>query len=254
MYKVITTCYNCEAFIKKCIESLLCQKRSDWEMYIFDDASTDKSFEVATKVANGDSRIKIIKNKKNKGAVYNKTYNFVSHAKPKDEDVIVTLDGDDYLGSPYALCYLDKIYSKDYWLTYGGLVCLEEFFSSDLRKPIDWSKSLRNQMFCITHLRSHKFFLYKNVKDKDLRHRSGELFKIPEDIILNIPMAEMSGKDKCFFITPKLYYHRYHSNSDTIKNFDHRADVVKNDISFREAYHKKTKQQLLDWECDWSIV
>ena len=76
MFKIVTTCYNCEAFIKECIESVLAQKQSDWEMYIFDDASYDKSREVAKEVANGDPRIKIIENKVNRGAVYNKTYNF----------------------------------------------------------------------------------------------------------------------------------------------------------------------------------
>ena len=109
MFKIITTCYNCESFIGQCIESVLSQNQTDWEMYITDDASEDNSVEVATEVANGDPRIKIIKNDKNMGAVYNKTFNFINHAKPDDEDVVVTLDGDDYLGSQYALCHLKII-------------------------------------------------------------------------------------------------------------------------------------------------
>ncbi len=97
-------------------------------MYIFDDASTDNSVEVATEATNGDPRVKIIKNKINRGAVYNKTYNFIRHAKPDDEDIIVTLDGDDYLGSQYALCYLKKIYSEGYWFSYGGFIASEKSF------------------------------------------------------------------------------------------------------------------------------
>ena len=128
MIKIITTCYNCEPFIGQCIESVLSQKQTDWEMYITDDASVDKSVEVATKVANGDPRIKIIKNDKNMGAVFNKTSNFLNHAELDDEDVIVSLDGDDYLSSEYALCYLKKIYSKGYWLSYGSFVASEKNF------------------------------------------------------------------------------------------------------------------------------
>ena len=66
MIKIVTTCFNCEAFIKECIKSVLSQKQSVWEMYIFDDASTDNSVEVATEVANGDPRIKIIKKTKHR--------------------------------------------------------------------------------------------------------------------------------------------------------------------------------------------
>ena len=85
---------------------MLLQDENEWEMYIIDDASFDKSIEVAQKTANRDPRIKILRNKKNMGAVFNKTSNFVYHAKPVDEDIIVTLDGDDYLTDTEALSYL----------------------------------------------------------------------------------------------------------------------------------------------------
>ena len=251
MFKIVTTCYNCESFIKECIESVFDQKQSDWEMYIFDDASTDNSVEVA----NGDTRIKIIENKINRGAIYNKTYNFIRHAKPDDEDIIVTLDGDDYLGSQYALCYLKKIYSGGYWFSYGGFIASEKSFydsaAPDHLTPIDWNRSLRNQRFCITALRSHKFFLLKNLRDKDLRYRSGMLFKFPEDIILNIPMAEMAGEDKCFFLKEKIYSYRIHKNSDSFQNDDHRTAITRDDLSFREEYPRKTKEELVKWKCDW---
>tara|TARA_R110000772_G_C13196112_1_gene429539 strand:+ start:106 stop:882 length:777 start_codon:yes stop_codon:yes gene_type:complete len=257
MIKIVTTCYNCEAFIKECIESVFAQKQSDWEMYIFNDASHDKSREVAREVANGDPRIKIIENKVNRGAVYNKTYNFINHAKPDDEDIIVTLDGDDYLGSRYALCYLKKIYSEGYWFSYGGFIASEKSFydsaSPDHLTPIDWNRSLRNQRFCITALRSHKFFLLKNLRDKDLRCRNGTLFKFPEDIILNIPMAEMAGEDKCFFLKEKIYSYRIHKNNDTFQNDDHRTAITRDDLSFREEYPRKTKEELVKWECDWTF-
>lgn len=256
MFKIITTCYNCELFIKQCIESALAQKQNDWEMYIIDDASEDNSVEVATEVANGDPRIKIIKNNKNIGSLYNKTSNFIHHAKPDDEDVIVTLDGDDYLSSKYALCYLKKIYSQGYWLSYGGFIASEKSFyaAPDHLTPIDWKRSLRNQRFCITHLRSHKFFLLKNVRDKDLRHRNGVLFKFPEDIILNIPMAEMAGEDKCYFLKEKTYAYRIHKNNDSFANDAERTEITTNDLSFRPEYPRKTKEELVNWVCDWSRI
>ena len=258
MFKIVTTCYNCEAFIKDCIESILAQKQNDWEMYIFDDASTDNSVEVATEAANGDPRVKIIKNKINRGAVYNQTYNFIHHAKPDDEDIIVSLDGDDYLINKHVLCYLKKIYAQGYWLFYGGFIASEKSFykwaAPDHLTPIDWERSLRNQRFCITALRSCKYFLFKNVRDKDLRHKNGIVFKFPQDIILFIPMAEMAGEEKCYFSEKNIYYYRIHNNNDSFINDDERTAITRDDLSFREEYPRKTKQQLLDWKCDWSII
>ena len=96
------------------------QDYDNWEMYIFDDASTDNSVEVAEKTINGDNRIKIIKNPKNMGAVYNKTFNFVKVCDPEDEDIIVTLDGDDFFNKKEALTYLNNVYLNGWWMTYGG--------------------------------------------------------------------------------------------------------------------------------------
>ena len=65
MFKILTTCYNCEAFIKECIGSVLAQNESEWEMYIIEDASTDNTVEEARKASYGDPRIKILSNKNN---------------------------------------------------------------------------------------------------------------------------------------------------------------------------------------------
>ena len=227
------------------------QEEKNWEMYIMDDASTDSSVNVAREFAKKDSRIIITQNKENKGAVFNKTINFVSVAKPDDEDIIVTVDGDDYLKHSKTLSYLKTIYSKGYWFTYGGFSSSPLIqFPEDHLSPIDWSKSLRNQRFCLTHLRSHKFFLLKNVKDVDLKYKDGRFFKYGEDMVLFIPMAEMAGKNRSFHIKDKLYYYRFHNRNDHYLNNQER-DIIKDDLSFRITYKKKTKKQLVNYACDW---
>jgi len=223
-------------------------------MYIIDDASTDNTVKVAVKTSNGDPRIKILRNKKNTGVVFNQTSNFVHHAKPNDEDVIVTLDGDDYLINAQVLSHLKQIYSKGYWLTYGGIDHSpltqhpKEYYTE-----INWSVSLRSQTFCLSHLRSHKFFLLKNIKSVDLKDKEKNFFKFGVDVALCIPMAEMAGKNKCFHIKDKLYYYRLHNNNvhkSSEKN-KKRGEHIQGDLSFRTPYKKKTKDELINWECDW---
>lgn len=229
------------------------QEEKNWEMYIMDDASTDSSVSVAREFAKKDSRIIITQNKENKGAVFNKTVNFVSVAKPDNEDIIVTVDGDDYLKHSKTLSYLNTIYSKGYWLTYGGFSSSPLIqFPEDHLSPIDWSKSLRNQRFCLTHLRSHKFFLLKNVKDVDLKYKDGRFFKYGEDMVLFVPMAEMAEKNRCFHIKDKLYYYRFHDKNDHHLNNEER-DIIKHDLSFRVPYKKTTKKQLINSKCNWTL-
>ena len=252
MIKIITTCYNCENYISSCIESIQKQEEKNWQMYIMDDASTDSSVKVAKEFAKKDSRIIITQNKENKGAVFNKTVNFVSIAKPDDEDIIITVDGDDYLKHPKTLSYLNIIYSKGYWFTYGGIDhTTKKRFPEDFYTEINWYLSLRNQRFCISHLRSHKFFLLKNIKSIDLKHKDGRFFKYGEDMALFIPMAEMAGKNKCFHIKDKLYYYRFHNENVHESSKRQERNIIKNDLSFRVPYKKTTKKQLINSKCDW---
>ncbi len=45
-FSIIATGYNCEKFAKECIESVLNQTYTDWELLIYNDASTDKTKEI----------------------------------------------------------------------------------------------------------------------------------------------------------------------------------------------------------------
>lgn len=44
---IITPVYQAEKFLKKCVDSILSQSFTDWELLLVDDGSTDKSSEIA---------------------------------------------------------------------------------------------------------------------------------------------------------------------------------------------------------------
>ena len=58
MITVITPFYNAEKTLKRCIDSVLSQSYKDFEYILVDDASTDKSLEVAYGFK--DKRIRLI--------------------------------------------------------------------------------------------------------------------------------------------------------------------------------------------------
>ncbi|MFQ1899015.1 glycosyltransferase family 2 protein [Aeromonas veronii] len=63
--------YNGEKTLSKCIESILCQSYSDFELIIADNSSTDKTQEICQAYSASDTRVKYVRHVKNHGAEYN---------------------------------------------------------------------------------------------------------------------------------------------------------------------------------------
>ena len=67
--------FNSEKSIRKCLDSLLCQTFSDFEIIISDNASTDNTSNICKEYQNKDSRIKFFQQKSNIQIIGN--FNFV---------------------------------------------------------------------------------------------------------------------------------------------------------------------------------
>ena len=88
---VVTTVYNCEKWIQKCIESIRDQTVTNFECYLLDDMSTDNSVAKAKELIADDDRFKIINNTKKLYQVGN--YEQVMRSSKVDnEDIIVQVD------------------------------------------------------------------------------------------------------------------------------------------------------------------
>jgi glycosyltransferase involved in cell wall biosynthesis len=62
LVSILTPFKNTEAFLPKCIDSILKQSYTNWELLIIDDGSTDNSFDIVYAYAEKDPRIKLFKN------------------------------------------------------------------------------------------------------------------------------------------------------------------------------------------------
>ena len=65
LVSVLLNCYNAEKTISKSIDSVLNQTYSNFELVIWDDGSTDNTYEIVKSY--GDKRIKVFKNEINIG-------------------------------------------------------------------------------------------------------------------------------------------------------------------------------------------
>lgn len=90
---VITPTYNHEAHIGQCITSVLKQTFPDWEMIIIDDASTDRTMEIAKSCK--DPRVRIIENPKNLG-ISCLAQNYNKALEASQGEFIAILEGDDF--------------------------------------------------------------------------------------------------------------------------------------------------------------
>ena len=74
LVSVLMTAYNREAFIADAIASVLAQKFADFELVVVDDASRDRTVEIANDLAARDRRIRVYVNERNLGAYPNRNY------------------------------------------------------------------------------------------------------------------------------------------------------------------------------------
>lgn len=97
---IITTTYRHERFVAATIESVLSQTFGDWEMLVGDDSPDSATWDVVSRYAAKDSRIRAWKNDPNLGIVGNLSM-LLSKVSPESE-YVAFLEGDD-LFAPESL-------------------------------------------------------------------------------------------------------------------------------------------------------
>lgn len=94
LFSIIIPVYGVEAFLPQCIESVLSQRVSDWELILVDDGSKDRSGAICDEYAARDSRIRVI-HKENGGLVSARQAGIAQSCG----EYVLNLDGDDYWDS-----------------------------------------------------------------------------------------------------------------------------------------------------------
>lgn len=94
---VIIPVYNVEAYVEKCIRSVMGQTYENLEIWLIDDGSTDKSGEICEKCAGEDSRIRVLH--KENGGLSDARNAGIDRAAG---DFITFIDSDDYIDRTYV--------------------------------------------------------------------------------------------------------------------------------------------------------
>lgn len=206
-FLIISFGYNCEEFVRLNIESIRNQDYNDYTHLIVDDASMDETGETIKKYMY--EKIILYKNETNKKWLPNAIEYIDKHIK-SDEDILMTVDLDDWLAHGHVLSRINEIYNRyDTWMTYSSFKYLKSGRLSTwiprYTKEIMEQRLYRHTIWSFTHLRTMKAFLWKHIDKNDLKDEKGEYFKCANDQAVFIPALEMSSPNHIYYINDIQY-------------------------------------------------
>ena len=218
---VVIPVYNAEKYIEKCIDSILDQEYDNFNFVVIDDCSTDNTTKILQNL-HKEYIFDLIINDKRNGSPLENIIKGIKHLSTDKEDIIVTVDGDDWLYDNTVLSYLNSVYQdENIWMTYGQYEPLSKTYTN-MCKPVPDTKEYRkNGKWLTSHLRTVKRKLWDKINDDDLRDRKGNYFKVSGDAAWMYPIIEMSGHKHMKFIDKVLYvYNDLNPISDQVVNLD----------------------------------
>ena len=214
LVSIIIPVYQAKEYLNKCIESVISQTYSEWEMILVDDGSTDGSDIICDEYANKYNKIKVI-HKSNGGA---------SSARNAGIDAsignyIMFVDSDDYIDP--LLCedlvnYIEDetdIVISGFVEDYGGKRRINKLCSEE-KCTVRQFKERFSFYYKSALLNSPWAKLYKADILKNVRFREDIL--IGEDFIFNLECYN-SAKNITFVPVAGYYYNLFNNDSATKK-------------------------------------
>jgi glycosyltransferase involved in cell wall biosynthesis len=233
MFRIVVVGWKAEIYVARCLGSIVSQAVSDWTACVVIDPSDDRTVNLAEVYAN-DPRITVIANSIQMYALPN-IIRSIDEQHPVDDDVIVTLDLDDWFSGPNSLEIVKRYYDRNpqLLLTHGSWVSHPNPASPTNNGPYtleDWAKGIRRVDWRGTHLRTFKYKVWKHVKDEDLRGPDGKYFDIAWDLAIMLPMLEMAGKDRVQYVSERIYTYNqetpYNDYKLRLKDQESTADYI----------------------------
>ncbi|HCR40822.1 MAG TPA: capsular biosynthesis protein CpsJ [Lachnospiraceae bacterium] len=242
---IIVPIYNMEEYLSECIESILSQEYTDYELILVNDGSTDRSASLCENYARKDNRIIVI-HQENKGLSEARNAG-LERAKG---NYISFIDSDDFIhcqmfkilyqniienNGDISVCnfhytYPNKRYSKSTGSNKISILNNKEATlsivqDSDLKMIVAWGKLYRRELFL--NLR------YPKGKYHEDEYITYQLFYQADTIVLS---------------DAKLYYYRQRDNSITgskysLKRLD-KLEALKESIEFFKLKKESTLEYL----------
>jgi len=241
--------YNNEKWVMKNLNSVLHQNYSSYRILYVNDCSCDQTsvliqeylkeagidfcvidFEesssieettahFAEQVNTKDHFFTLINNKKRAGAMAN-LYRMIHSCH--DEEIVVTVDGDDWLAHNDVLSLVNETYrAGEIWFTHGTV---KEYpwghvAWSEPVPPHFIAANAYREFKCPSHLRTFYAWLFKKIKLDDFLYQ-GEFYPMTWDMAIMYPLGEMAGERHAFIKEPIYIYNMENAINDNKINAD----------------------------------
>lgn len=209
---VIVPIYNVEAYIEKCLTSIKIQTFKDFECICIDDRGDDNSIALAQKIADSDSRFKIIAHEKNRGLSAARNTG-IDNAKG---EYIVCVDSDDWIDDVLlenVINVFEKYDVDSVWYNARKIIEKNNTFSTIFNSKIFESeegfleitpKNINN----FPDFAWNKAYKKESLDRYNLRYCEGIFFEDSEFYI-----KAFTNFSKVFYIRKPMYNYRQRENS-----------------------------------------
>ncbi len=220
MISIVVPVYNVEKYLRQCVDSVLAQTYSDWELILVDDGSPDSCPRICDEYAAKDTRIKVI-HKNNEGLSSARN----AGIKNACGEYITFIDSDDLIHRNY----LDILFST-LTRSQADMACIDFCDHHNKLKcsncciyifsGVEFSEKLLYQQYrYCSHSACGK--LYKKQLIKNDFYKIGVGYEDLDAFYRLFP-----GVSKIAYTPDKLYYYRLNSNSYLHSFNEGRKDVL----------------------------
>tara|TARA_R110000782_G_scaffold244079_2_gene330843 strand:+ start:1143 stop:1853 length:711 start_codon:yes stop_codon:yes gene_type:complete len=215
---IVTTLYNAGEYVEQCIGSIMGQNHTDFTCYITDDLSTDNSVALVKAMIKDDDRFILIENTEKMYQPGNYDQVIRNNPNISDDEVIIEVDGDDWLPDCKTLTRIHNVYQdKDIWITNGSFKYSDGKLGFSSKQSLE---NLRSVSFTASHIRTWRAFLWRKIKQEDLKDENGVYWNVAGDLSFMYPMLEMAGHEHYKFIESINYVY---NNENPIN--DHKVNL-----------------------------
>lgn len=222
-FVIITASYNNKDWYKRNLNSLFNQNYDNYRIIYIDDASPDGTGHLVQSYmqeCHQEDRMTLIRNETRQGAVAN-IYKAGHMCQP--EEIILIVDGDDWLVHDGVLNRLNEIYQDpNVWATYGQFLWFPyslEGFAYETPSYIIEQNNFRGTAWNVTHLRTYYAAVYQKIKKEDLMY-GDRFYPMTGDLAVTYPVMEMCGTHSAFVPDVIYIYNSENSINDNKVNIE----------------------------------
>jgi len=213
---VVVAFRNAGEFLKRCVSSIQQQTYPDYRVVLIDDASSDNAL---ARLGELDERFVISVNKESAGILSNQIEAIRAHAN--DEDIVVHLDGDDWLAHENAFLRINDFFNRTRcWIMYGQYQTSHGLYGQC--EPLVPGVAPDNQvarMHFPMHIRAYRASLFTDLLEQDpelavLKDERGGFLDAVSDLALMRALIQLAGAERTRYNEEILYvYNRANPES-----------------------------------------